>query len=142
MSKAEKPAWVGDGPPVNPSPRVSPHSGVAPPVEYQFRPGNKSKGGRPPGASVLTPMLRDLAEGAQFDEAGELVRAGHGAEELAKKLIAAAREGNKQAVDAILAVMERTDGPIVKEIKSDTTLTVEGGIELFDRRASAKDLPR
>ncbi len=88
------------------------------------------------------PMLRDLAKGARYDDAGEIVKFGDKAEELAAKLIAAAVAGDRDGVAAVLAIMDRTDGPVVKEIKSDTTLTVEGGIELFDRRASAKDLPR
>lgn len=132
-------------PPVNPNPRPSPVSGVAPPVEHQFRPGHKGLGGRPRGASVLAPMLRDLAKGAIIEGEGEdavVVKYGDKAEALAAQLLQAAQAGDRQGVDAVLAVMERTDGPIVKEIKSDTTLTVEGGIELFDRRASAKDLPR
>lgn len=119
--------------------------GIIPP-HPPFAPGNRmNPGGRPKGYSVLHEIMRDLAQGAEIDADGEVIRSGLKARELAQALLDVAsgkRAPEEIDTKAALAILDRTDGPVVKEIKSDTTLTVEGGIELFDRRASAKDLPR
>lgn len=108
-------------PPVNPNPRPSPVSGVAPPVEHQFRPGHSgNKGGRPPGASTLAPFLREMA--ANPNEYGE----GAKAVAAAQKLIEGVLAGDRDAVAAVLAIMDRTDGPIVKEQHVAFTQVREG----------------
>lgn len=117
-------------PPVNPNPAPSPRSGLPPPVEHQFRPGNKSNGGRPPGASVLSAMLRDLAKNPGEDGIGAKAR------EVAQALIDVSTGARKpESVDtkAALAILERTDGAVVKE-RVNTNTHVLTGIELRDRK--------
>ena len=107
MQEAVEPAKV---PPVNPNPAPSPISGVPPPVEYQFRPGDRGNPhGRPRGASLLAPYLRKLA--ANPNEYGE----GALAVEAAERAVQALLTGDKDTVKAFLDSMDRTDGPIVKE---------------------------
>lgn len=101
-------------------------------------------GGRRKGASILHEIERRLAVGAKFDEAGELVQAGTEACEVAGALIEVAA-GRKDPADvdvkAALALLDRVDGPVVKETRNENTHVVQG-IELIERRASVKDLPK
>jgi hypothetical protein len=122
-------------PPVNPNPTPSPRSGFPPPVEHQFRPGNSgNKGGRPKGASTLEPFLREMAKDPDED--------GYGAKavEAARKLVEAVIAGDKDGVNAVLAVMDRTDGPLVKE-RVNTNIELVEGITLRDRRRDAPPVP-
>lgn len=116
-------------PPTNPNPAPSPRSGVPPPVEHQFRPGvSGNPGGKPVGCSTQGPFLRKLAERPnEYGEGAEAVA-------IAEQLIAAAKGGDAKAVQAILGIMDRTDGPLVKE-RVNTNIQVETGITLEDRRA-------
>ena len=111
-------------------PHASPISGVIPPVDTRFggpraNPGNP--GGRPKGASLLAPVLRKLAEAP--NEHGE----GKEAEAIAQRALDAARDGDGKALSAILALMDRTDGPVVKE-RVQTNIQLEEGITLEERR--------
>ena len=87
-----------------------------------------SNGGRPPGASTLGPFLREMARDPDED--------GYGAKavQAARKLVEGVLAGDKDIVNAVLAVMDRTDGPLVKE-RVNTNIQVETGITLEDRRA-------
>lgn len=113
---------------------------VLPPVETRFPPGRSGNpGGKPRGASIQAAILRDLAKDPDEDGIGR------GAREVAQALmdVAAGRRAPDEVdTKAALALLDRTDGPIVKEIKSETTLDIQGGMELLDRRASKKDPPR
>lgn len=101
-----------------------------PPLESRFKPGQSGNpGGKPKGASVVGPMLRALARDP--DEDGY----GRAAVEIAEKAIQFAKDGDGKAVAAILGLMDRTDGPLVKERINSNTHVVTG-IELQDRRAS------
>lgn len=118
--------------------------GIIPP-HPPFAPGNRmNPGGRRKGASILHEIERRLAVGAKFDEAGELVQAGTEACEVAGALIEVAA-GRKDPADvdvkAALALLDRVDGPVVKETRNENTHVVQG-IELIERRASVKDLPK
>lgn len=107
-------------------PHASPVTGVIPPPEHRFPPGKSGNpGGRRKGASIVHELERRLAKGAQFDENGELVQAGTEACEIAESLIAVskgARDPSEVDVKAALAIMERVDGPVVKE-----QITYDGG---------------
>jgi hypothetical protein len=112
VSEAEKSAEV---PPVNPNPAPSPRSGFPPPVEHQFRPGNKSNGGRPAGASILSALLRDLAKDPDADGIGLKARA------IASALIdVSSGRLDPASVDtkAALALLERTDGSVIKQTEN------------------------
>lgn len=101
-------------------PDASPRGGVVPPAETRFRPGQSGNpGGKPKGASILGPLLREMAR--RPDEDGY----GSKAVELAKRLAEAALEGDREAVDAILKLMDRTDGPVEKKIEHTGELTTK-----------------
>lgn len=91
-----------------------------PPAHSLFKPGQSGHpGGRKRGASILHEIERELAAGAEIGEDGEIIRSGHKAREIAQALLDVA--SGKRAPDEIdtkaaLAVLDRTDGPIVKEI--------------------------
>lgn len=78
------------------------------------------------------PMLRDLAKGARYDDAGEVVKFGDKAEELAAKLIAAAVAGDRDGVAAVLAIMDRTDGPVEKKVEHSGGIPVRVVIRGID----------
>ncbi len=114
-------------PPVNPNPAPSPRSGLPPPVAHQFRPGQSGNPhGRPAGASTQGPFLRRLA--ANQNEYGE----GAEAVAIAEQLITAAKAGDAKAVAAILGIMDRTDGPLVKERIQYDGGEIANGITLED----------
>lgn len=114
-------------PPVNPNPAPSPRSGLPPPVEHQFRPGEvRNPKGRPPGASTVAPMLREMARGCVIDkETGEVLKYGDKAEEAARRFIEAALAGDKQAVEALAKLIERTDGPVETKIEHAGEITTK-----------------
>ena len=111
--------------------------GVVPPVHSRFPPGNRANpGGRRKGASVLHEIERRLAEGAEFDADGNLVRVGKEACELAEAILAVAsgkRDPSEVDVKAALAILDRTDGPVVKE-RVQTNIELTEGITLEERR--------
>ena len=115
-------------PPTNPNPAPSPRSGIPPPVAYQFRPGQSGNpGGKPVGCSTQGPFLRRLAENPnEYGEGAEAVA-------IAEELIRAAKGGDAKAVAAILGIMDRTDGPLIKE-RINTNIEVLQDVELRDRR--------
>lgn len=99
-------------PPVNPNPRPSPRNGLIPPVEHQFRPGHPNvSGGRPKGSSILGPFLRRLARNPDEDGFGAEAKA------LADKLYDALLDAEPKRVEAIAKILDRTDGPVRKEIE-------------------------
>lgn len=108
-----------------------------PPIATRFQPGKSGHpGGRKRGASVLHEIERRLAEGAEFDADGNLVRVGKEACELAEAILAVAsgkRDPSEVDVKAALAILDRTDGPVVKE-RVQTNIQLEEGITLEERR--------
>ena len=91
-----------------------------PPVETRFKPGQSGNpGGKPKGASTLAPMLRELARNPDEDGYGQQ------AVEIAKRALQAARDGDGKALSAILALMDRTDGPVEKRIEHSGELTTK-----------------
>lgn len=83
-------------------------------------------GGRPKGASVLSAMLRDLARDPDEDGIGKRAR------EVAQAIVdvsTGVRSPDEVDTKAALAILDRTDGPLVKERKVEMTMppiTVEG----------------
>lgn len=105
--------------------------GVVPPVHSRIQPGQAlNPGGRPKGASVQAALLRELARKPDEDGIGEKAR------EIAEALIAVAkgeRDPSEVDVKAALAILDRTDGPVVKE-RVQTNIQLEEGITLEERR--------
>lgn len=101
--------------------------GIVPPVETRFQPGNRANpGGRPKGANVVSPLLRDMAKGCVIDkETGEVLKYGDKAEEAARRFIEAALAGDKQTVEALAKLIERTDGPVRQEIDVSAEVTTK-----------------
>lgn len=84
-----------------------------------WQPGESpNPGGRPRGASILAPFLREMA--ANPDEDGY----GAKAVEAGKRLASATVAGDKDTVKAILDAMDRTDGPITKQLDVATSARV------------------
>ena len=123
--------------------RVHPKSlaNLRPPWEPGRSP---NPGGRPRGASVIGPFLRDMAEGAEVREAVgedgklvyEVVRYGARSEEMAQVLYEVAagkREPDPALIKALEIAIDRTDGPLVKE-RINTNIEVLQDVELRDRR--------
>ena len=82
-----------------------------------FAPGSSGNpGGRPRGASILAPFLRALARGSENDPDGY----GALAVELGEGLASALRDGDHRRAQAILAAIERTDGPIERRTVRET----------------------
>jgi len=82
-----------------------------PPVETRFKPGQSGNpGGRPRGASVLAPLLRKLA--ANPNEHGE----GAEANAAAETILALLRQGNGKELTGLLKILDRTDGPVPKDV--------------------------
>lgn len=118
--------------------------GVVPPVATRWKPGQSGHpGGRKRGASIVHEIERRLAEGAEFDEQGELVRVGIEARAIAQALIEVSRgqrDPSEIDVKAALAIMERVDGAVIKERVNTNTHVVQG-ITLEDRRKDAPPVP-
>ena len=115
---------------IDPSHPQAGKGGVVPPEHSRIKPGQTlNPGGRPRGASVNAALLRDLARDPDEDGIGR------GAREIAEALIAVARgqrDPSEIDVKAALAIIDRTDGPIVREQITHNTHVVQG-IELHDR---------
>lgn len=128
-------------PPVNPNPAPSPRNGLPPPVEHQFRPGHSgNRGGRPKGSSTLMPMLREMARGAVYAEDGEVIKYGDKAEQAAQLFIDAVMRGDKDAVVALVHLIDRTDGPVEKRIEHSGELTTKRVV--IDRDPSSQAIDR
>jgi len=106
-----------------------PDGRIEPPIETRFKKGQSGNpGGRRKGASVVHELERRLALGAEFDEDGNLVRAGKEACEIADTLIGLARglvDPKSVEVKAALAIIDRTDGPVRKEIDVSAEVTTK-----------------
>lgn len=101
------------------------NGGTVPPPEHRFKPGvSGNPGGKPKGASVMAALLRKLAE--HPNEHGEGARA----VKLADELYALCEnfdpedQAAQTRLRAILAVVERTDGKVVKEIAATVQHTL------------------
>lgn len=81
-----------------------------PPVEHQFKPGNRANpGGRPKGQS-LTALLRRRLEAVADEATGETY-----AEQFVNQWVNAALDGN---VPAIKEALDRTEGKVPDKIKA------------------------
>lgn len=117
MTGAGKPAKVNekgeklghDGEHTIYEPRPGWRGGKLAPAWRKGQSGNPK--GRPSRASILEPFLRKLSKGAPESGQGKL------AVELAEHLIDALKRGHHNKARAILDVMERTDGPIMKQLQ-------------------------
>lgn len=115
--EAERRGELVRPPPTNPAPRASSRSGSAPPVEYQFRKGESGNArGRPRGSSLLTPLLRKLAANPDLHGDGALAR------QQVELLLAALAGGDARTAEAILRLMDRTDGPVRQELHHTGTI--------------------
>lgn len=87
-----------------------------------WKPGEcPNPGGRPKGSSILAPLLRKLA--AQQNEHGEGKLAEAHAEELIRLALGKAGADPKlvaSQLKAALAILERADGAVVKEVHQQT----------------------
>lgn len=99
--------------PREPTPKgVSPRSGVAPPKEHQFKPGNRANpGGRPKGRSITALLNKILDEKVPGSDKtiGEMV---------ARQLIRQAMGGKN---DAIKELLDRTEGKATQKVEGELT---------------------
>lgn len=67
-----------------------------------------------------------MAKGCVIDkETGEVLKYGDKAEEAARRFIEAALAGDKQTVEALAKLIERTDGPVRQEIDVSAEVTTK-----------------
>lgn len=107
-----------------------------PPPETRFKPGQSGNpGGRPKGASLTAPILRLLAEDKNEHGEGRLAVA------TAKRFLEVVQgkvEAEPTEIKATLALWERADGAVVKEIHQETE---ELTIRLLDRPPAQRPEP-
>ena len=71
-------------------------------------------------------IATDMAKGCVIDkETGEVIKYGDKAEEAARRFIEAALAGDKQTVEALAKLIERTDGPVRQEIDVSAEVTTK-----------------
>ena len=120
---------------IDPGNPAAGRGGVIPPGP-KFQPGQSGNpGGRRKGASIPHEIERRLAKGAEFDESGELVKAGTEACAIAGALIEVAagqRDPADVDVKAAMAILDRVDGPVVKEINHQGGLPIRVVIKGID----------
>lgn len=93
---------------------VSPISGVAPPEEYRWKPGQSGNpSGMPKGARSVTDRLRKIV---MEDDDGTI------AEAIALAIAEAAKKGDHKFVTTVL---DRLDGPVKQQIEATVGSTVK-----------------
>ncbi len=121
---------------IDPSHPHAGKGGVVPPESGRIKPGEvRNPGGRPKGYSVLHEIMRDLAQGAEIDADGEVIRSGLKARELAQALLDVAsgkRAPEEIDTKAALAILDRTDGPVEKKVEHSGGIPVRVVIRGID----------